>query len=193
VDKALTEAADELPALPDGTRGDSSWRKANALVQLCVSDEAPPTQVTVFVDTNHAAETNGEAGVVLESGPGVGRQALEAVLCNAVVEVTGRAEGGTPMRYGRTQRTAPPALARAVLYRDGLRCAADGCDSRYRLQIHHINSWAQGGETNPEDLIALCWFHHQVVVHQRGFHIYRTTHGRIRFRAPERPARPPPI
>ncbi|MBW3666500.1 MAG: DUF222 domain-containing protein, partial [Actinobacteria bacterium] len=39
VSKTLSEAADQLPALPDGTRGDSSWRRANALVQLCVSDD----------------------------------------------------------------------------------------------------------------------------------------------------------
>jgi len=193
VDKVLTEAADQLPALPDGSRGDSSWRKANALVQLCVSDDPPPTQVTVFVDTKQAVETNGETGVVLEAGPRVGRQALEAVLCDATVEVTARAENGTPMRYGRSQRTAPPALKRALLYESQMMCQADGCTSRYRLQIHHVNTWAQGGETNPEDLIVLCWFHHQVVVHQKGFNIYRSEHGRIRFRAPDTPARPPPI
>ncbi|MGH8947162.1 MAG: HNH endonuclease, partial [Acidimicrobiia bacterium] len=194
VDKALTEAADQLPTLPDGSRGDSSWRKANALVQLCVSDETPPAQVTVFVDTKQAVESNAETGVVLEAGPRVGKQALEAVLCDATVEVTARAEDGTPMVYGRSQRTAPPALKRALLYESEMMCQADGCTSRYRLQIHHVNSWAQGGETNPEDLIVLCWFHHQVVIHQRGYHIYRhPDHGRIRFRAPDTPARPPPI
>jgi hypothetical protein len=192
VDKALTEAADHMPALPDGSRGDSSWRKAHALVQVCVSDEAPPTQVTVFVDAREAVDSNGETGVVLESGPRVGQQVLEAVLCDATVEVTARSEEGIPMVYGRTQRTAPPALRRALLYRDGLMCSADGCTSRHRLQIHHVNGWAQGGETNPEDLVVLCWFHHQVVVHQRGYHIYRHPgHGRIRFRAPDQPARVP--
>jgi hypothetical protein len=194
VDKVLTEAADVLPTLPDGSRGDTSWRKAMALVEVCVSGDPPPAQVTVFVDTNHAAETNGESGVVLEAGPRVGRQALEAILCDATVEVTARSEEGTPMVYGRSQRTAPPALRRALLHRNGLTCSADGCNSRHRLQVHHLNSWAQGGETNPEDLVVLCWFHHQVVIHQRGFSIYRDpTHGRIRFRAPNQPARPPPI
>jgi hypothetical protein len=193
VDKALTEAADQLPLLPDGSSGGSSWRKANALVELCVSEEAPPAQVTVFVDTKDAAESNAQSGVVLEAGPRVGRQALEAVLCDAVVEVTARAEDGEPMRYGRTQRTAPPALRRALFAAQGGMCAADGCTSRYRLQVHHVNSWAQGGETNPKDLVVLCWFHHQVVIHQRGYHIYRhPDHGRIRFRAPDTPARPPP-
>ena len=192
VDKVLTETADQLPTLPDGSRGDSSWRKAMALTELCVSGEAPPAQVTVFVDTTQAADTSGEAGVVLEAGPRVGRQALEAVLCDATVEVTARAEDGEPMRYGRSQRTAPPALRRALLHAQSGMCAADGCTSRYRLQVHHVNSWAQGGETNPEDLVVLCWFHHQVVIHQRGFSIYHhPDHGRIRFRAPDTPTRPP--
>jgi len=193
VDKALTEAADQLPALPDGSRGDSSWRKAMALTELCVSEDAPPAQVTVFVDTREATRTNAEAGVVLEAGPRVGQQALEAVLCDAVVEVTARAEDGSPMRYGRSQRTAPPALRRALMAKAYGMCQADGCTSRYRLQVHHVNSWAQGGETNPEDLVVLCWFHHQVMIHQRGFRTYRHPgHGRIRLRAPDTPARPPP-
>ena len=126
VDKVLTEAADQLPALPDGTRGDSSWRKANALVELCVSDDSPPTQVTVFVDAREAVQSNGEAGVVLKAGPRLGKQALEAVLCDATVEVTAKAEDGTPMVYGRSQRTAPPALKRALLYESQMMCQADG-------------------------------------------------------------------
>jgi hypothetical protein len=193
VSKSIQEKADQLPLLPDGSRGDQAWRNAVALTELCVSDDPPPVQVTVFVDAKEAAGSNGEAGVVLEAGPRVGRQALEAVLCDATVEVTARTEEGRLMSYGRSQRTAPPALRRALLFQAGLVCAADGCTSRSRLQVHHLNSWAQGGETNPGDLVVLCWFHHQVVVHQRGYHIYRhPVHGRIRFRAPDTPARPPP-
>jgi hypothetical protein len=37
----------------------------------------------------------------------------------------------------------------------------------------------------------LCWFHHQVIVHERGYEIYcHPDHGRIRFRKP--PPRPGP-
>ena len=64
--------------------------------------------------------------------------------------------------------------------------------SRYRLQIHHVNSWAQGGETNPEDLVVLCWFHHQVVIHQRGFSIYRHPDPRSDPVPRSRPTRPTP-
>jgi hypothetical protein len=191
VDKTLSRAADELPLLPDGTRGDHSWRKAMALAQLCISDDRPPAQLTVFVDTTQAVPSNGQAGVVLEAGPRIGRDALEAISCDAILEVAARAEDGTPMVYGRRQRTIPPALRRTIINRDGNTCTADGCDSRHRLQIHHVIPWSEGGRTNQENLITLCWFHHQIVVHQRGFQPYRhPEHGRIRFL---RSSRGPPV
>ncbi len=107
VDKVISEKADQLPLLPDGSRGDSSWRKALALAELCVSDEPPPAQLTVFVDATQAGPSNGQAGVVLEAGPRIGRDALEAILCDAITEITARAEDGTPMRYGRQQQDHP--------------------------------------------------------------------------------------
>jgi hypothetical protein len=39
--------------------------------------------------------------------------------------------------------------------------------------------------------VLLCWFHHQVVVHERGFRIVVHKTGRIRFEAPQ-PARASP-
>ena len=187
VDKVLTENAEDLPVLPDGTRGETSWRKAVALTELCVSGDGPSAHVTVFVDAKPAVETSGESGVVLNVGPKVGRQALQAVLCDATTEVIARSEDGRPMEYGRQQRTAPPGLKRAILHRDANMCVADGCDSRYRLEIHHKTPWSEGGETNPDDLVTLCWFHHHVVVHQRGYRLYNhPVTGRVRFRKRER-------
>ncbi len=90
VDKTISEKADDLPLLPDGTRGDSSWRKAMALAELCISDDPPPAQLTVFVDATQATPSNGQAGVMLEAGPRIGRDALEAILCDAVTEITAR-------------------------------------------------------------------------------------------------------
>ncbi len=86
VNKTLSEKADDLPLLPDGTRGDTSWRKAMALAELCITDDPTPAQLTVFVDATQAVPSNGEAGVVLEAGPRIGRDALEAILCDAVTE-----------------------------------------------------------------------------------------------------------
>jgi hypothetical protein len=184
VDKVLQEAADNLPDLPDGVQVSEGWRRATGLVETLVADEPPPSHVTVIVEASEAAPTGAEAGVMLEAGPRVGRDALQAILCDADTEVLARTEDGRFLDYGRKQRTAPPALRRALLAHYNHMCGADGCDSRHRLQIHHLKPWSEGGETNQEDLVVLCWFHHQVVVHERRFEIYFPTgdRRRIRFR-----------
>ncbi|MGB8361125.1 MAG: hypothetical protein WCE80_06960 [Acidimicrobiia bacterium] len=183
VDKVLSEAAD---ALSDDIEGDAGWRRATALVESLVSDDPPPAQVTVIVDAKEATPTGGEAGVILDSGSRVGQQALQAILCDSTVEVTARTEDGRFMDYGRRQRTAPPALKRALLAEAGFTCAADGCISRRRLQVHHLTLWSEGGHTDQGELVVLCWFHHHVVVHERGFEIVlHPDHRRVRFRRPD--------
>lgn len=190
VDKVLSEAADALPDLPDGTRGTRSWRQATAQVECLVSDDPAPAQVTVIVDAKEAAASNGESGVTLESGPNVGRQAIQTILCDAETEIVARTEDGRTMDFGRRQRTAPPSLRRALLDRYNHTCGADGCTSRHRLQVHHVIPWSEGGETNQDNLVVLCWFHHQVVVHERGYQICcHHDPRRIRFRRPGDPPR----
>ncbi|MEX0863786.1 MAG: HNH endonuclease [Acidimicrobiia bacterium] len=185
VDKVLSGMADQLPELPDGSTGDSSWRKATALFELCVSEDPVPAHVTVFVDATHAVGTNGETGVILEAGPIMAREALQAVICDSVTEVIARTADGRYMDYGRKHRVVPPSLRRALIDRYLGVCAADGCDSRHRIQAHHRIPWSDGGRTDQDNLILLCWYHHQVVVHEQGFQIYQhPDHGRIRFRQP---------
>lgn len=63
-----------------GLSTDNSWRRATALIECLASDDPPPAQVTVVVDAKHAAGSGSQAGVVLEPGSGVGREALDAIL-----------------------------------------------------------------------------------------------------------------
>jgi hypothetical protein len=105
-------------------------------VESLVSDDPPEAQITVVVEAREAVGNGGEAGVVLEPGVRVGRDALHAILCDADIEVTARTEDGKLMKYGRRARTAPPALKRALLAEAGFTCAADGCNSHRRLQVH---------------------------------------------------------
>lgn len=168
VDAVLRSGADALPDLDDGRKGDQSWRMATALVELCVSNDPAPAQVTVFVEAKHAVESESSNGVVLESGPNVARQALQAVLCGAVAEVVARTEDGEYMNFGRRVRTAPPSMRRALLHKYRGMCAVDGCRSRNRLQAHHVTPWAHGGETNLEEMIIVCWYHHMVAIHENG-------------------------
>lgn len=124
VDKVLTEAADALPDLPDGAYRSTGWRRATALVESLVSVDPAPGQVSMIVDAKDAANSDGEAGVVLDSGVTVGRRALQAILCDADTEVIARIGDGRFMEYGRNRRTTPPALKRALLvkYHFHVRC-----------------------------------------------------------------------
>ncbi len=144
--EALDTKADQLPAGGGGSRttryADALW--AISLDSLAGSDgatiESATPLLTVFIDANDATETNGEAGVTIEAGPRVGPDTVEAILCDGVIEVTGRISDGTPVNMGRRSRTIPPRLRRFILARDGGMCTIEGCVSRYR---HDLRSGTQ--------------------------------------------------
>ena len=175
---ALEAKADTFPAEPD-TRSRAA-RNADALWAISLDalsggdgatiDTSTPL-LTVFVDATEAAASNGEAGVTVEAGPRVGKATIEAILCDGIVEVTASTSDGIPLTMGRRRRIIPPRLRRFVLARDGAMCTIAGCTSRYRLQIHHIKRWADGGHTDPENLTTVCWFHHHITIHGQGFTI----------------------
>ena len=182
VDKVLTEAADTIPTLPDGTRPGLGYRKAAALTAIC--EESRPRDVTtplisVFVD---------DKGIEIGGATVVGPEVLDKVACAGSLEMI-RDVDGIPLAVGRRSRVIPGRLRRFVLHRDG-GCTADGCTSRYRLEAHHVIPWSEGGETMPDNLTTLCWFHHHVVVHGFGYRIDPSRGpGRIRF---SRPGHDPP-
>jgi hypothetical protein len=178
VSKVLTDEADQLERLSDENVGIAN-RRALALVKICedtrpASVESP--LITVFVDST---------GIELEGGGPVGPEILDKVACAGSLEIISEGRG-KPLSIGRRSRIIPKKLRRFVLHRDG-GCTADGCTSRYRLQPHHIIPWSEGGPTNAENLTTLCWFHHHVVVHGRGYRIDADLGpGRIRFIRPNR-------
>ena len=71
---------------------------------------------------------------------------------------------------GRKARTANIALRRALTLRDR-HCAHPGCLRRPRkCHAHHIQHWIDGGETEPENCVLLCSYHH-TLVHHSGWEI----------------------
>jgi hypothetical protein len=177
VDKVLTEAADQVPQLPDGFRPGLGYRRAVALTAICEesrSGAGSTPLITVFVD---------EIGADIAVGTPIGAHLLDRIACSANLEVI-RTSDGRPLAMGRRTRVIPNRLRRFILHRDG-GCTSDGCTSRYRLEAHHVIPWSEGGPTDPENLTTLCWFHHHVVVHGWGYRIDpRLGSGRIRFIKP---------
>lgn len=192
----LDAVADELPAQPHAES--RSARRADALFMVCdrqAGDESTSDLVntTVVVDAREAAATNGETGAWIVGGPRVGPNTLERLLCAATVEVIARTSDWKPLAVGTASTAISPRNRRWVLGRDGGICTADGCGSSYRLQPHHVRHRSEGGDNDPANLTSLCWFHHHVVVHGRGFQIDPTSPARRRrFHPPKVVGSDPP-
>jgi HNH endonuclease/Domain of unknown function (DUF222) len=188
VEKAIDQRADEV--VPTEERLAVAERRALALVAICqdsldsdTGSESSPVDIAVTVDARTAAATRGETGVSVIAGPRLGPRALEGILCDSKVDLIGITENGQSLDMGRRSRTIPPKLKRLVLERDG-GCTVEGDDSRYRLQVHHIVPWSQGGTTDADNLITLCWYHHHIAVHREGLQIERTGTSRVRLKRP---------
>ncbi|MGV8846625.1 HNH endonuclease signature motif containing protein [Tessaracoccus sp.] len=67
---------------------------------------------------------------------------------------------GSPVAVGRSQRIVPGRTRRLVEDRDR-GCRFPGCAVTGFLENHHLVHWADGGPTDPENLVSLCPFHHR--------------------------------
>ena len=117
-----------------------------------------------------------------QGGVGVSKQTARRLACDASLVPILQGAGGEVLDVGRKRRTVPPAVSRALEARYGRTCAFPGCAHALFLDHHHIEHWADGGETNPDNLLFLCR-HHHTFVHEYGWTIEATSEGRT-FIAP---------
>jgi hypothetical protein len=182
-------AATTPPAPPDYPQ-----RQADAIGLLAeralASDEvvrrAERYQVVVHVG----------AGSVLGGAPDdlhVSGETSRRLSCDATTVRMDHDERGAVLDVGRRTRTVPPALRRALEFRDGT-CRFPGCGVRH-TDAHHVRHWAEGGETALSNLLLLCRFHHRAV-HEGGIAVEARDDGTFVFRRPDgsplRPAPQPP-
>jgi hypothetical protein len=97
------------------------------------------------------------------------RQVL-ALCCGAQVSAI-RWRDGLPLGVGRTMRTEPPGLRRALEARDR-GCRWPGCGALAAwATAHHLTPWARGGATSLDGLALFCHLHHHYFIHQLGWQI----------------------
>lgn len=173
----------------DGVKdpADDRWaaRKVDALVAMCehvvaggaenLVTSTAARQVVVHVDV---AVLTGEAEAgrcYVEGGAPLSAGAARRIGCDA--EVVGVLErNGLPIDVGRKQRMVPDRLRLALHVRDRF-CRFPGCGvPAYRTEAHHHEHWALGGETNLDNLLLLCGFHHRRH-HAGAFAIRKTADG----------------
>jgi hypothetical protein len=104
----------------------------------------------------------------LHDGPALCADSLRRVTCDApICAVLHR--GKEVLDLGRTTREPSRAQRRALMARDG-GCRFPGCaESRY-VEAHHVRHWTDGGPTDLDNLVLLCWRHHHAV-HEGGYAI----------------------
>jgi len=135
-------------------------------------------------DQNHADADAADAPAVFR--PDRSREALEQAIIGKAVELLS-GPGGLASFLRRRQlgfrlsgpslpldigyaRTVPAGIRNAARLR-GLHCEwAGGCrQPAAACQVHHTTHKADGGETSLTGCVLLCAYHHQVMIHRRGW------------------------
>jgi hypothetical protein len=124
--------------------------------------------VTVEVDYDTLIRSDGDERSLPElDGIPVDVETIRRLACDANVVRMVIGPRSEVLDVGRSTRTVPPALRRAVDRRDG-GCTWTGCDAPANwCDAHHIHHWAEGGSTDLGNLRLLCRRHH-TVTHERG-------------------------
>lgn len=193
VAKAIQRLSEQIPVMPGEEDGSfAEARRADALVALCssrIAADADPDRATVVVHaqlerlSSGPAPSSPQGGCEIEDGPVIHPETARRLLCDARIQMVLEAEGGQPVRLGRMMREPPGWMIRQLRYRD-LECRFPGCGARRFTQAHHIRWWQHGGDTDLENLLLVCTFHHKLV-HEYGWRVRRDADGTARWFRPD--------
>ena len=138
-------------------------------------------QVVLHVEAETLRE-HGETGMSeLDDGTRVSAETARRLACDAAVVEVRRGPDGSVLDVGRRSRTVSPALRRALAVRDR-GCRFPGCGLRF-TDAHHVEHWADGGETSLRNTLLLCRRHHRLV-HECGYRVCLDRNGRVVFFSP---------
>jgi uncharacterized protein DUF222/HNH endonuclease len=194
--KALQAAMAQLPGTEEvietgePVRLSHAARRADALVRMAESSlermesnsmTADHYQVVVHVDAETLCSTAPGRSYV-EHGPTLPVETIRRIGCDASLVAVLEDGQGKVLNVGRKTRSIPPAIRRALASRDP-GCQFPGCTFAKFLDAHHIEHWADGGETKLSNLVTLCRWHHRLV-HEGEIHVESRPNGGWRFSTP---------
>jgi hypothetical protein len=146
------------------------------------STSADHYQVVVHVDAATLHE-HSAGRCELDQGPSIAAETVRRLTCDASLVRVLENEQGEPLDVGRKTRSIPPAIRRALQVRDR-GCRFPGCTHERYLDAHHIEHWADGGQTKLSNLVTLCRLHHRLV-HEGEIRVETTAQGGYRFVHPD--------
>jgi len=153
------EAGDPAGGVPSRTQ-----RRADALAWLAghAGLRNPVPDVVVTVNYEDLRKEAAGAGVMPDGEP-VSAGALRRMCCDANIIPIVLGASSEPLDVGRSQRSVPAGLRRALVERDR-QCAFPSCDiPAAQCEAHHLKPWWKGGPTRLDNLVLLCPHHHGFV------------------------------
>jgi hypothetical protein len=149
--------SDQAPPLPTAPDAFMSLVNAGWDADVARRPHGQHTTVVVHLDVKDKIAS-------LHLGPLLSDDERQYLTCDATCEVWFERDG-QPIGAGRTTRTINRRLRRALEHRHPT-CAVPGCGATRGLHAHHIRHWEDGGETDLDNLVLLCPYHHRL--HHRG-------------------------
>jgi hypothetical protein len=182
--------ADALAAVAEGylarapapATGASPHQPASPDPALRPSSTADRFQVIVHVDAD-TLHHHSAGRCEIEQGPSIPAETVRRLTCDASLLTVLENAAGEPLDVGRKTRNIPPAIRRALHTRDA-GCRFPGCTHQRYLDAHHIEHWADGGETKLSNLVTLCRLHHRLV-HEGEIRVETLANGEWRFVHPD--------
>ncbi len=155
------------------TSADRGRQRADAfmgIIQDRVRGARPQrTPIEIIITVPHAG-LHGSAGpsdlAMMADGEVISASTARRLCCDAGIMIATVDSQGQPLSIGRKTRTIPAAIQRALRLRDRT-CRFPGCTHSRYVDGHHIEHWANGGETALSNLMLLCSVHH-TLLHEGG-------------------------
>ncbi len=188
VDKALDKARDDsTDDVPDIVEMPWQAKQADAFVALIkayllgessaqVTSGRDNYLVTIHVDQSALTDGKGRSSIPIETA--------KRLCCDGHAVTLLEDDNGEPLAVSRKKRAITLAVERAVRARDNNTCRFPGCQHSKFTDCHHIDHWANGGESVPDNLMLLCSRHH-TLVHEGKFRILKDFRDRWFFARPD--------
>ena len=151
-----------------GRRENPEAYLADALVSLAHTTFSDPKasgpKAMVHVRVDHAAlvrgQRNGDEVCEIDGIGPIPVATARALSSDAILSAI-LTKGADVKAVAHLGRTIPARLRTALQARD-TECAVPGCHNRHRLEIDHIEPFAEGGPTSLDNLVRLCRPHHHM-------------------------------
>jgi hypothetical protein len=141
-------------------------RRADALVELArqgMEAAGGRPHVSLVVRSETLAGVSAAPGGELDRAGVVPGDTALRIACDASLSMITIDRDDRVLDISGATRTLPPRLHRALVVRDR-GCRFPGCDRPPEwTDAHHLQHWARGGMTKPDNLVLLCRRHHRLV------------------------------